>query len=254
MMRARFPRLAYRDSRLSFSYPGRPEPALEGIDLVLEPGRVVAVVGASGSGKSTLAHVLMRFWDVRPGCLLINGCDARLLAEDDVRAQIAFASQRVHLFSGTLRENLRLANVSATDEELWRALRRVRLDAFVASQPDRLDTWIGEQGLTLAGGERQRLALARAVLRDAPVLVLDEPTANLDAVVEREILDEVRRLATDRAVLLITHRLAGLDIADEIVVLAHGRVVERGSHRDLMTTDGPFRRMRRQQRAADALG
>lgn len=243
------PASAIEIRRLSFTYPGQPEPALRDVDLGLQPGKVVALVGASGSGKSTLAHLLLRFWEVPSGSILVGGRDVCRLADDDVRALIAFASQRVHLFTGTVRENLCLASPDATDDELWGALRRARLDAFVQSQPDGLDTWIGEQGLTLAGGERQRLALARAILREAPFLVLDEPTANLDAVAEREVLGEIRRLGSRRGVLLVTHRLAGLEVADEIVMLDRGRVVARGSYRDLAATEGPFRRMLRQQRA-----
>lgn len=243
------PASAIEIRRLSFTYPGQPEPALRDVDLGLQPGKVVALVGASGSGKSTLAHLLLRFWEVPSGSILVGGRDVCRLADDDVRALIAFASQRVHLFTGTVRENLCLASPDATDDELWGALQRARLDAFVQSQPDGLDTWIGEQGLTLAGGERQRLALARAILREAPFLVLDEPTANLDAVAEREVLGEIRRLGSRRGVLLVTHRLAGLEVADEIVMLDRGRVVARGSYRDLAATEGPFRRMLRQQRA-----
>lgn len=243
------PASAIEIRRLSFTYPGQPEPALRDVDLGLQPGKVVALVGASGSGKSTLAHLLLRFWEVPSGSILVGGRDVCRLADDDVRALIAFASQRVHLFTGTVRENLCLASPDATDDELWGALQRARLDAFVRSQPDGLDTWIGEQGLTLAGGERQRLALARAILREAPFLVLDEPTANLDAVAEREVLGEIRRLGSRRGVLLVTHRLAGLEVADEIVMLDRGRVVARGSYRDLAATEGPFRRMLRQQRA-----
>jgi thiol reductant ABC exporter CydC subunit len=239
--------LVLRDLR--FAYPGSFSPALDGVSLRLEPGRRVAVVGPSGSGKSTLVHLLLRFWDVPPGAYLLDGADARAWPSDRVRSAFAFAAQRVHLFTGTLRENLALAAPGAGDDELRAALAAARLDDLVARLPPGLDTWLGEQGLRLSGGERQRLALARALLRDAPFLLLDEPTAHLDAVAEREVMSAIVRAGDGRATLLVTHRLVSLDAFDEVLVLERGRVAERGRAADLARAGGVFTRLRAIERA-----
>ncbi len=224
------------------------------MSLRLEPGRRVAVVGPSGSGKSTLVHLLLRFWEAPRGSLLLDGDDARAWPTDRVRGAIAFAAQRAHLFTGTLRENLALAAPGAGEAELLAVLATVRLDGLVARLPEGLDTWIGEQGHQLSGGERQRLALARALLRDAPFLLLDEPTAHLDALTEREVMREIVRAGEGRATLLVTHRLVGLEAFDEVMVLEHGRVAERGHARDLTRSGGTFARLRELQRSTTALG
>jgi thiol reductant ABC exporter CydC subunit len=244
--------LEVRDLR--FAYPGEPHPALDGVSLHLEPGRRVVVVGPSGSGKSTLVHLLLRFWEAPRGSLLLDGNDARAWPTDRVRGAIAFVSQRAHLFTGTLRENLALAAPGAGEPELLAVLATVRLDGLVAQLPEGLDTWIGEQGHQLSGGERQRLALARALLRDAPFLLLDEPTAHLDALTEREVMREIVRAGGGRATLLVTHRLVGLEAFDEVMVLEHGRVAERGHARDLARSGGTFARLRELQRSTTALG
>ena len=239
---------------LRFTYPGEPRPALDGVSLRLEPGRRVAVVGPSGSGKSTLVHLLLRFWDVPPGSLLLDGGDARAWPSDRVRGAIAFAAQRAHLFTGTLRENLALAAPGAAEAALRAVLATVRLDDLVARLPEGLDTWIGEQGLQLSGGERQRLALARALLKDAPFLLLDEPTAHLDALTERDVMREIVRAGEGRATLLVTHRLVSLEAFDEVLVLERGRVAERGRARDLARSGGTFARLLALQRSTAALG
>ena len=238
---------------LSFTYPEAPRPALDAVDLRLERGRRVAIVGASGSGKSTLAHLLLRFWEAPEGALWLEGRDVRTLSADAVRARIAFSAQRTHLFTGTLRENLLLARPDATDEELVRAIAAAQLDSLVSRLSQGLDAWIGEEGRQLSGGERQRLALARALLRPAPLLLLDEPTAHLDAVTERAVLEAILRAGDGRATLLITHRLVGLESFDEVLVLDRGRVVERGTASDLAPREGPFARLRALQRATGAL-
>jgi thiol reductant ABC exporter CydC subunit len=239
---------------LRFTYPGEARPALDGVSLRLEPGRRVAVVGPSGSGKSTLVHLFLRFWDVPPGQVLLDGDDARRWPTDRVREAIALAAQRAHLFTGTLRENLALAAPAAAEREILAVLAAVRLDGLLAHLPNGLDTWIGEQGHQLSGGERQRLALARALLKHAPFLLLDEPTAHLDALTEREVMREIVRAGEGRGTLLVTHRLVGLEAFDEVMVLDHGRVAERGRARDLARSGGTFARLLDLQRSTGALG
>jgi ATP-binding cassette subfamily C protein CydC len=233
---------------LGFSYPDG-TPALAAIDLALQRGRLVSVVGPSGSGKSTLAALLLRFWEVPSQTILLDGVDVRCLRSEDVRARIAFAAQRAQLFTGTLRENLLLARPDAGEGRLRDVLARAGLADFLAGLPAGLDTWVGEEGLLLSGGERQRLALARALLKDAPFLVLDEPTTHLDAFTEREVMRSVFADRQARGTLIITHRVVGLEAADEILVLDRGRVVERGAWAALLAAGGPFARMLAAQRA-----
>jgi thiol reductant ABC exporter CydC subunit len=228
---------------LSFAYAAGEPPALQAVTLSLPPGKRVAIVGGSGAGKSTLVNLLLRFWDYADGEILLNGADLRRYAQDDVRRAFAVISQHTHLFSGTVRENLLLANPEASDDALVAATRRAQLHAFVQAAPRGYETWIGEGGWLLSGGERQRLALARVLLRDAPVVILDEPTANLDPVTERSLLDEFLTALAGRSLLLITHRLVGLDAMDEILVLQSGRITERGRHVDLLGSGGWYSRM-----------
>ena len=238
---------------LHFAYPGATRPALDGVNLRLARGRRVAVVGPSGSGKSSLVNLLLRFWDAPPGSILLDGTDVREWPSDRVREAFAFAAQRAHLFTGTLGDNLRLAAPAAADTELRSVLAAVRLDGLLAQLPEGLETWIGEQGLRLSGGERQRLALARALLRRAPFLLLDEPTAHTDALTERDVLAAIVRAGEGRATLLVTHRLAGLDAFDEVIVLEAGRVVERGRAASLAAAGGVFARLQGRERATRAL-
>jgi len=246
------PLLELRDLR--FSYPGGPRPALDGVSLRLERGRRVAVVGASGSGKSTLVHLLLRFWDAPLGSIRLEGHDLAEWPSDDARARVAFAAQKAHVFTGTLRENLLLARPGASAAELSAVLRCVRLDALVERLPRGLDGWVGEEGHQLSGGERQRLALARALLRPAAILLLDEPTAHLDALTEREVLAEILRAGEGRATLLVTHRLVSLEAFDEVVVLERGRVAERGPAAPLLARGGALARLMALQRSVEALG
>ena len=200
-------------------------PVLDGASLELEPGCRVALVGESGSGKTTVANLLLRFLDPDRGRVTIGGRDVRALRQEDVRRAIAVAGQESHLFSTSIRENLRLARPEATDADLERVLGLVGLVDWVRTLPSGLDTLVGEQGQELSGGQRQRLCIARALLVEADLLVLDEPTAHLDPATALALVRDVFAAAQDRAVLLITHRREGLDLVDDVVELAGGRIV-----------------------------
>jgi ABC-type multidrug transport system fused ATPase/permease subunit len=228
---------------LRFSYVEGSLPALDGVSFDLPEGRCLAVVGPSGAGKSTLVQLLLRFWDYRRGQILLDGKELHCYGQEDLRHRVAVVSQRSTLFNATVRENLLLAEPEATEADMIQAAKKAQIHDFVASLPEGYDTWIGEQGLRLSGGERQRLLVARAILKDAPVLILDEPTANLDALTERDLLATLQSIMAGRTTLLITHRLAGLEVADEIVVLRAGQIVERGRHDDLVRTGGLYQRM-----------
>jgi thiol reductant ABC exporter CydC subunit len=194
-------------------------PALDGIDLRLEPGQCVALVGPSGAGKTTVVNLLVRFLDPDCGRVTLAGRDLREYRQADVRRAIAVAGQDSHLFSTTIRENVRLGRHDATDDEIEHALRRARILDWVRGLPDGWETLVGEEGRELSGGQRQRLVVARALVADAPVLVLDEPTAHLDRVTAERLMADVLDAAGDRSVLLITHRSEGLDRMDEVMEL-----------------------------------
>ncbi|MGH2411956.1 MAG: ATP-binding cassette domain-containing protein, partial [Chloroflexota bacterium] len=197
----------------------------------------------SGAGKSTLAQLALRFWDPGAGMVRLGGRDLRQYALDDLRRCVAVAGQDTSVFTDTLRANLRIAQPDAGDPELLAALDHACLGDLVAGMPEGLDTWLGEQGARLSGGERQRLTIARAVLRRAPILILDEPTANLDPLTEATLLDRIHQQAEDRALLLITHRLVGMERMDEIIVLDQGRIVQRGNHAALRAIPGCYRQL-----------
>lgn len=229
--------------RVGFRYqPGDPL-ALEDVSFALRPGGRVAVVGPSGSGKSTLANLALRFRDPERGEVRLGGHGLPEYAQEEARATVGIVSQDTHVFNASLRENLLLANPEAGEDELRAALARAQLSDLVGRLPRGLDTYLGEQGLRLSGGERQRVAIARALLKDAPILILDEPTANLDPVTEKKVLRAVRELMRGRSTLIITHRLVDLEDMDEILVLDDGRVVERGTHRQLRESGGLYARM-----------
>ncbi|MGW3913495.1 thiol reductant ABC exporter subunit CydD [Streptomyces sp. NPDC005070] len=242
-----------RVSGLRARYAGQDRDALAGLDLTLEEGRRIAVVGTSGAGKTTLAQVLLRFLDPEAGTFTLAGADAFGMEGDTVRRLIGLCAQDAHLFDSTVRENLLLARKDATEAALRDALARARLLDWVDGLPDGLDTPIGEHGARLSGGQRQRLALARALLADFPVLVLDEPAEHLDLPTADALTADLLAATEGRTTLLITHRLAGLDAVDEVIVLARGRVVQRGSFAELSAVEGPLREMAERENAADRL-
>jgi ATP-binding cassette, subfamily C, bacterial CydC len=198
---------------------GNEAAVLEGFELRVEPGERVALVGPSGAGKTTVTNLLLRFLDPEEGRVTIGSRDLRDLTQEDVRRTFALAGQEAHVFDSSIRENLRLARPHAGDEELFDALRRARLDEWVESLPDGLDTLVGEEGMQLSGGQRQRLVIARALLSQAPVLLLDEPTAHLDPETAEALVTDVLEAADGRSVLLITHRREGLALCDAVVEL-----------------------------------
>ncbi|GGV01821.1 hypothetical protein GCM10010260_43000 [Streptomyces filipinensis] len=234
-------------------YEGQRQEALDRFDLTLERGRRIAVVGASGSGKTTLAQALLRFLDPREGSYTLAGVDAYALAGDDVRRLVGLCAQDAHLFDSSVRENLLLARKDATEADLRRALDRARLLDWVDGLPDGLDTLVGEHGARLSGGQRQRLALARVLLADFPLLVLDEPAEHLDLPTADALTADLLAATQGRTTLLITHRLAGLEAVDEVIVLDAGRVVQRGTYAELLAAEGPLRELARREKEAESL-
>jgi thiol reductant ABC exporter CydC subunit len=229
-------------------YEDQKAPALDRVSLDLPPGRRVALIGANGAGKSTVAAVLMRFRDLSGGAALLDGHDLASYAADDVRSVIGGCPQDPHLFDTTIRDNLKLARPGAADEELDAAAARARLLTWIRSLPQGWDTRVGTHGAAVSGGERQRLALARAFLANPALLILDEPTAHLDQETRRALTADLLHATEGRAVLFITHEPDGLDQVDEIVVLDQGRVAERGSHHELLHAGGLYQRMRETER------
>jgi ATP-binding cassette subfamily C protein CydC len=219
------PRPLIQFENVTFTYDADGlQPAISEVSFTLDPGKRVALIGVSGAGKSTIAHLLVRFWDPQQGRILLAGNDLRDFRTEDVRRTVTLVSQYTHIFNTTLRHNLLLACPDASDAQLFEALESAQLSGFVKSLPRGLDTLTGEHGARLSGGERQRVALARAFLRDAPILVLDEPAAHLDAANERLVLAAINRTAAGRTTLFITHRLVGLDACDEVLTLDAGRL------------------------------
>jgi ATP-binding cassette subfamily B protein len=216
------------------------EPTLSGVDVTVPAGGSLAVVGATGSGKSTLSYLVPRLYDVTAGRVTIDGVDVRDLSFDTLSRAVGVVSQETYLFHASVAENLRFAKPDATDEELVAAARAAQIHDHIAGLPDGYDTVVGERGYRFSGGEKQRLAIARTILRDPPVLILDEATSALDTRTEHAVQDAIDALAAGRTTITIAHRLSTVRDADQIVVLDHGRIVERGRHDELLAMGGRY--------------
>jgi len=230
-----------------FTYPGRAAPALDRVTFDLRPGSTVAVVGASGAGKSTVANLLLRFWDPQEGRIMLGGSDLRQLRLDDLRRHIALVAQDTYLFNDTLAANIRLAGREVSEADVRRAIGRAALGEFVDRLPEGISTRVGERGMQLSGGQRQRVSIARAFLKDAPILILDEATSHLDTISEQQIRAALNELMAERTSLIIAHRLSTIQTADMILVMEAGQIVEAGTHDELLAGRGAYTRLVAQQ-------
>ena len=237
-----------RFEAVEFAYEGE-RPILKGVDFTVPGGRTLAVVGPSGSGKSTLFRLLFRFYDVQKGRVLVNGQDVRDVTQASLRAAVGVVPQDTVLFNDTIRYNIAYGREGATEAEIVEAARSAQIHDFISALPEGYETMVGERGLKLSGGEKQRVAIARTILKNPPILILDEATSALDTGTEQEIQESLKRLGANRTVLMIAHRLSTVVEADEILVLEEGRVVERGAHADLIARGGRYAQMWRRQEA-----
>lgn len=227
-----------RFDRVSFSY--QDQPTLNGVSIEAPPGQTIALVGSTGAGKTTVLSLLARFYEATSGEITIDGVPIRNLAKSSLRDRMAYVTQEPFLFNGTVRENLLLSKRDATDAELWTALEAAHAEGFVRNLPEQLDTNVGERGVKLSGGEKQRLSIARALLKNAPILLLDEATASVDSETERQIQDALDHLMEDRTAFVIAHRLSTIQNADRIYVLEKGVVIEEGTHAALLARGGKY--------------
>lgn len=227
---------------VAFGYHGK-EKVLQNINLTIRSGETIAFVGPSGAGKTTLCSLLPRFYEVEEGSLTIDGIDIRKMKLSSLRKQIGIVQQDVFLFSGTIRENIAYGNLAASEAEIWKAARYAQLDEFIQSQPEGMDTVIGERGVKLSGGQKQRLAIARMFLKNPPILILDEATSALDTETELAIQQSLAELSKGRTTLVIAHRLATIKNADRIVVVTKEGIEEQGEHHELIASGGVYSRL-----------
>ena len=227
---------------VSFAYDPR-EPVLDDVSFQARPGEMIALVGPTGVGKTTIVSLMERFYDVEKGAITIGGYDVRDVTLSSLRKQMSLVLQDVFLFNGTIAENIAYGVNRASREEIVAAAKAACADEFIMAMPEGYDTVVGERGTRLSGGQKQRLAIARAILRDAPILVLDEATSAVDNRTEREIQRAIEGLAGTRTMIVIAHRLTTIQRADQILVLEEGRVVERGTHEELLRRGGAYEKM-----------
>jgi len=216
---------------------------LQDISFTLPQGKHIALIGPSGAGKTTLANLLLRFWEYQQGSIRLGNHELQHYRQDEIRKRIAIITQNTYLFSATIKDNLLIAKPRATNDDISQAVTQAQLLEFIQSLPAGYETWIGEHGLRLSAGERQRLAIARVLLKNSPLLILDEPTANLDPVTELAVLNSIHALSQGRSTITITQRMVGLETMDEIIVLQNGRIIEHGSHDYLLSNRGFYSRM-----------
>jgi ATP-binding cassette subfamily B protein len=234
----------FRD--VSFAYGGARD-AVHDVDVAIPAGQKIGIVGPSGAGKSTLVHILQRLYDVQRGEILIDGQPIRDVTQDSLRAALAVVPQEINLFHRSVMENIRFGRPDATDDEVYAAARAAYSDGFIRSLPQGYDTIVGERGTKLSGGQRQRIGIARAFLKDAPIIILDEATSALDTESEMEVQRALVRLMRNRTVIAVAHRLSTLTAFDRIIVMMGGRVVEDGTAAELRRQNGVFDRMWRLQ-------
>jgi ABC-type multidrug transport system fused ATPase/permease subunit len=234
--------IEYRN--VTFSYADG-QPVLRNVSFVAEPGQTIALVGETGAGKSTLVNLLLRFYELDPpgGDILIDGRPIRGLSKHAIRRVTGFVSQECFLFNGTIRENLLFGRPDASEADIWNALKTANADGFVSRLPRGLDSGVGERGIRLSVGEKQRISIARAILKDPPMLVLDEATASVDTETERQIQEALDRLLFGRTSFVIAHRLSTVRHADQILVLERGEIVERGDHEQLLESGGVYAKL-----------
>lgn len=233
---------------VDFSYDQKK--ILDDVSLTIPEKTTVAIVGPSGSGKTTLCHLMARFWDVQGGRVTLGGRDVRAYSYDSLMRNFSFVFQRTYLFSDTIANNIRFGKPDASMEEVIAAAKKARCHDFIKALPKGYDTVIGEGGASISGGERQRITIARAIMKDAPIIILDEATANVDPENEKDLVEAIQELTHDKTVIMIAHRLKTVRNADCIFVVDGGKIVQRGTHEELVGQDGIYRRFVVERRQA----